>query len=404
MRNIESVAVASLGALSISVFFSQTAMEVFALASLLFLLIWRFRKGPAPTHRVPRFVIIMAAVFLLNLFINVLVSADKAKGFVYIENYWKFFLSGLLFTAPICNKNRMKIIAAFLIGAFFSGLWGVFQHYGIFFQMETRANGNTHSIYYAGMLAFPCASAIMLLLSRDPFVKSVWGRILASAAMLISLAGILFSQSRGVWIAVFGSWVIMMFFLYGRRKAGGLVLIAVAAIVLMFTFNGALRRRATSIVTSIYTENYTGSTGNRLQLWKGALLMYTEHPVLGTGINGWGPALDRLISEGKVAPVPVRCEAHNMFLQGLATQGTVGFVILLLFIYVLFKWGMVETRDQGGIGGHMIIWSTLLVIIGGLTENSIGLSKYLAVYCLTIGLMGGYRPAGTASREKIDPL
>ena len=393
VRKIEPILTASLCAFSVSVFFSQTGMEIFGMASLLLLLIWRFSPGyrPGPARQLPRSLIIITAIFLLNLFINVLISANKTRGFLYIENYWKIFLCGLLFTCPISNKNRMKIIAAFLLGAFFSGLAGIFQHYGVLFKMEARANGNTHPIYYAGILAFPCVSAIMLLLSRDSFVKSGWRRLLAMAGFLAALGGIVFSQSRGVWIAIFPVLLIAPL-LYDRRRTRILVLPAAAALVLIFSLNGALRHRAASIITSLYTENYMGSTGNRLQLWQGALMIYEKHPALGAGVNGFVPDINKLVSEGKIKPVPVRCEAHNMFLQTLSTQGTIGFIILLAFIFILFRWGRGEIRDHGGIGGYMIIFSTMLVIIGGMTENSIGLSKYLAAYCLTLGLMGGYRP------------
>lgn len=389
LGNMEPILVASVSALSISVFFSQSGIDIFGLISLLLLLIWRFSPGYRPARQLPQSLIIIAAIFLLNRFISALISTNRADGLRELVKYWEILLGGLLFTCPMSNKNRMKIIAVFLLGAFFSGLTGIFQHYGMLFKTAERADGNTHPIYYAGILAFPCASAIMLLLSRDSFGKSLWRRLLIMAGILASLGGIVFSQSRGVWVAVFASCLIILF-LYDRRKARIFIFSAVPALILIFSLSGELRQRATSIITSIYSEDYRGSTGNRLELWKGALMIYEKAPVFGTGVGGWDAAINRLIAEGRIKPVPVRCEAHNMFLQTLSTQGTVGFIILMAFIFILIRWGKREIMDHGGIGGYIIIWSTLLVIIGGLTENCIGLSKYLAAYCLTLGLMGGY--------------
>jgi hypothetical protein len=51
-------------------------------------------------------------------------------------------------------------------------------------------------------------------------------------------------------------------------------------------------------------------------------------------------------------------------------------------------WGINETKFSGGIGGYIIAFCTILTIVGGLTEDNLGTTKYLAAYCFTIGLFG----------------
>ena len=391
MKKIESALVVALSGLAVSVFFSQTGTDAFGLTSLALLLIWRFSPGYKPAGKLPKSLIIITAIFLLNIAVSTFISVNKAEGIGQLWKIRNMLLGGLLFTCPLGDKKREQVMTAFLLGAFFSGLIGIFQHFGILFNMADRAHGFTHPIYYSAILTFPCAAAILLLLSRSSFERSGWRRYLLIASIIATFGGILFSQSRGEWVALFASSVIVLF-LYDRRKAAIPIFSATAALILVFSLNGTLRTRATSIVTSIGSEDYRGSTGNRLELWKAALLMYEKSPILGVGIGDWRTSIDRLIAEGKVKPVLTKPHAHNMFFQTLSTEGTAGFIILIAFLFVLFRWGASLIKDHGGIAGYVIIFCTLLVIIGGLTEICIGESKYFAEYCLMIGLFGGYLP------------
>ena len=82
--------------------------------------------------------------------------------------------------------------------------------------------------------------------------------------------------------------------------------------------------------------------------------------------------------------------AHNIYMHALATRGLIGFALTVGLFVVLITWGMRSIRDGGGIGGYIIILSTVLAIVGGLTEINLDINKFLAAYCLTIGLLGPY--------------
>lgn len=388
---IEQVFVVSLSGFSISLFFSQSGIDIFGLASLFALLVWRFVIGYKPVKQLPKSLIIITVVFLLNLFVSAVFSYDRKEGFRELEKYWNIFLCGLLFTCPISGKRREKIITAFLLGASVAGLMGIFQYYGIIATMEKRAHGFTHPIHFAANLAFACGSAFMLLLTRNnSYVKSKQGRYLIMVSIMTTLGGILFSQSRGVWIAFLVACIVVLF-LYNRRMAGVFVFSIILILSVTFSLSGTLRLRASSIVTSVYSETEIGSTGNRIELWKGALMIFKKYPLLGTGVGSFETSLNKLISEGKIKEIPVKGHAHNIFLQTLSTQGIIGLGILLTLFVVLLQWGVKEIKGYGSIGGYIIILSTLLTIIGGLTENNIEISKFFAAYCLTLGLLGGYR-------------
>jgi O-antigen ligase len=250
---------------------------------------------------------------------------------------------------------------------------------------------STHPILFAADLAFVCGSSlIMLLIGHDVFADRKEKYFLIIVAVLTFIS-IVLSQSRGVWIALFAACPAVIF-LYNRKKALIFFLSLTAIIILLLSVSGNIRQRALSIVTSIYTEDEKGDTGNRLELWKGALVIFKEHPLLGTGYGDFQGDIKSLIVENKLKDMPVTLYAHNIFLQALATRGIIGFVILLSLFASLVVWGIKKAgSDSDTIGGYIILLSTLLTIIGGLTENNIEIHRFLAAYSFTVGLIGPYR-------------
>jgi O-antigen ligase len=189
-----------------------------------------------------------------------------------------------------------------------------------------------------------------------------------------------------MWIALVTTCIATLF-LYDRRKAFIFLLSFIIVATVFIASNNILKQRALSIATSIYTEDENGSTSIRIALWKGGLLIFKASPLLGTGLGDFERDIEKLVIEKKLKS-PVISHAHNIYLQVLATRGIIGLAILLSLFTCLIRWGMNRIRDQRGIGGHIIILTTILIMVGGLTDNHIELPRFLAAYCFTIGLIG----------------
>jgi O-antigen ligase len=189
--------------------------------------------------------------------------------------------------------------------------------------------------------------------------------------------------------------------MYGLRKALIFLLVSIMALSITFYSSINLRDKAISVITSIYSEDAKGSTGSRLELWKGALLIFKESPILGTGTGNFESRIKNFVHERKLQEVPFMMHAHNVFLQALATRGIIGFATLVTLFVALIKWGINEIREHGGIGGYIILFTTILTIVGGLTEDNLGTIKYLSAYCFTIGLLGTYETKNKDYEQKV---
>jgi len=387
--SVENVLIVTLGLLSVSLFFSQTGISTFGPLSLVVLLFWKYAVGYEPSRRIPKYLFITTILFIIVLLAGALTSDDRARGFEELKKYYHVLLAGFLYGCPLGDGKRRYLIGVFLAAASVAGLIGMFQYYGIGFEGYERARGFAHPIHYATVLSFACVSALaMAFIPNDIVPGKGRGFFLVLIASLLTFAGIFLSKTRGVWVA-FASAGLVTMSLHSARKAAVFAVALISIVAVSLAASGSLRERAVSMVTSFYTEDETGSTGSRLELWKGTLMIAREHPVLGTGTGDFEHDIDRLLAQGKLKKMLAKMHAHNIYLQWLSTQGAAGLVALLALLSALVYWGYREARG-GRFGGYVIVASTLVIAVGGLSENSLGISKIFASYCFTIGLFGGY--------------
>jgi O-antigen ligase len=281
------------------------------------------------------------------------------------------------------------MIISFFSSAAIAGVFGIYQYFK--WESGNRAMGfSDNPLHYAGLLAFVCIAAVIMLFIRNKNVfESKRGILFLSIVATLTFFGILFSLSRGVWVAIVAACLITLF-LYDNRKAFIFSFFIMFILVITLSMSNDLRQRAFTIITSLFEENETGSTGIRLELWKASLIIFKESPLLGIGTENFDTSVKRLGQENKIKkmlPLPY-VHAHNIFFQALATRGAVGFITTLGLFIALIKWGTEEIRNNGNVGGYIIILSTTFTIISGLTENNIEFTKFLAAYCFTIGLLG----------------
>jgi O-antigen ligase len=396
---MQPVIVLTLVVLAGTIFFTDRRASVFDALPIGALLAWRFIFRREPQLKLPDSLITWTVLYLASCFVGALMSGDQNWQLnEFRRRYTHVFVAGLLFTAPLSAKNRKIVILSFFVAGSIAGAAGILQHFGLMYQQWSRPHGfSAHPILYTEILAFVCGSAIlMLFIDKVDLFHSLGGRLLLIVIVFLTFGGILVSGSRGVWIALAVACPVTLL-LYNRRKAATFLLSAIAVCVLALLLSSALRERASSIVTSFYTEDEKGSTGTRLELWKGSMLIFKKHPLLGVGTGNYQSSIEELIQEKKIKEPLVAMHAHNIFFQALATRGIIGLVLTAGFFVALIKWGIREINYQR-IGGYIIVLSGILTIIGGLTENNTEHAKYLAAFCFTIGLIGPYG-AGKAQKD-----
>lgn len=155
---------------------------------------------------------------------------------------------------------------------------------------------------------------------------------------LFFIFNLIFHGSRGTWIALPFIFLLIIgsYFKTEKKKIAltiGALLVFIATNLLMT--NSPIMSRVAHFQADqqkIEQESYQNSTGTRLLLWKNALDMFKQQPMLGVSLYGVEAENCKRARETKTP----QCyqHVHNIFLNELAANGIIGFIGLLISLFL----------------------------------------------------------------------
>ena len=223
--------------------------------------------------------------------------------------------------------------------------------------------------------------------------------LLKLAGLLSGLAVSILSGSRGGWLAV--PFFLLLWLLY--RSSGKIVSklaagIAGSALIIIaaYFFIETVHLRLNEVYSDLaaFSQGHTDtSVGLRLQLWQAAIYLFMEHPLFGLGVEGYGQAMDRLMSAGYLTPLAAemgKAEVHSEILSYTARYGAFGlFSILMLYLvpFVLF-WHAARSDSRSRRGAALMgMGLTLGFFIFGLTVEMFALKMTASFYSLSLAVL-----------------
>lgn len=284
--------------------------------------------------------------------------------FYLVVNNFRSWMAVRLAGLIIIMAAGMSLLG---LGQYFLGLdhswWNPSE-----FLAATYVNHN----HFAGYLEMAIPLAIgMLLVNSLRFAVYSWGKLVKPgliAALIIMFAALVFSQSRGAWICLPVSLIVMNVVLVRRKVLKKqtllifLLLIALGAVFIYGGYDATARRLRT--VEEINSE---GFLEGRVKIWQGSIDMIKANPLYGTGIGTFVWGFPRYRPEG----LGVRAYyAHNDYLQMMAEMGLLAFPLMLWMIWVVvvagfsFRWKEVGSR-QDGVGSKADFGLIDGVVLGG---------------------------------------
>lgn len=139
-------------------------------------------------------------------------------------------------------------------------------------------------------------------------------------------------------------------------SGGALILIILGAVMLLGGDSPLLR-----------SIGATGGAGDissgRLQFWQTTLKMIGDFPILGVGLNAFGVAYTRYDLMNGYFRLE---QAHNEYLQIFAEAGIIGLILVLAFIFFLFRqgWRVFTTAAHNGCARRGIAIGALAGCLG----------------------------------------
>jgi O-antigen ligase len=239
------------------------------------------------------------------------------------EGFLLAYLSPGVGYAQFINKNHFAYLAEMGLGLILGLVAG-------------RGVGRGRWLAHLG-LALPVWAGLVLCNSR--------GGLLAMLCQFVFL-GATFGLARGGRAARGGALVQS-----ARRRAlsaavrvGLLVLLLCALIVGMVWVGGdPLAERMASVRDEVGAETVDPARGRRAEIWASTWEMFEESPLAGTGLGAYWIAVSRH-HKGSGEAVPY--QAHNDYLELLASGGLLGAGLVALFVYLFV--GRARARLRAG--------------------------------------------------------
>lgn len=282
-------------------------------------------------------------------------------------------------------------VATLFIALFLSRDWSVGGH-----RLGSKFLNPIHFGDLA--LAFGVLSAAALNWWRK---DKNWVVALKIAGLAAGLSTSVLTGSRGGWIALPFVLAIVLWE-RGRGKPLRWKVLTPIAVVALFAIvygSSSTVRERIDVVSANLTQYQHGhedtSVGVRLQLYRVAVELVEEHPVLGLGGHGFRDAMNSMAQQGRLTPAAAQLgkgEVHNQLLAYMADYGFVGGLALLAIYFVpaLFFARLLKSSSSEARGAAMLgLLFVVMFFVFGLTVETFDLKGTVSIYALIVAALAG---------------
>ena len=340
-------------------------------------------------------------IFAVTLFVSAAFSLERGRSFheavSTLFSMLPFFLA--LFYVRSW-RLAAAIVGAFAVSAFLNDLWAALQvYFHLNFGWGNRPVGFSKSPTFLGSFMLMTIPVLFLvpahLFSRLPWKVFCWG------CSIFSIVVLFLTQTRGAWIAFFGTVIVLVLLEVRYRKVClvGLIVLLMACMTAFHEYPEYYTRAGQTL------DPQFQSNTERVLMWKAAIQIFADHPIVGIGQDEFGLVYNRdyISPQAKERPVDPNNprsghgHPHNNLLKVLSERGLVGIAgFLLVHGFVLLQLYRAFRRAKNP-NAYMFAFAAILVFVGvqmeGLTDTNLQISQIARTYwfllglCLAAGLM-----------------
>ena len=329
----------------------------------------------------------MLAYFGWNVLSSLFSPRPAHSFFAVLDNEWPMLSMIVLYWIVDDIRFLKNLVLAFLSSATIAVLYGVWQTLtGIDVLRARELTSIGFGFYrstgfYGFYLTFAALAMAAFFLSGAKALEertSAWKPGLAAGVAFLAVVG---SFARSIWVAIA---LILPFLAFVRgRKFGTCVSLALVSIALLATLTiPPFYYRVASIVD-------LGQNQTRLNLWKSAVAMASDHPILGVGEDNWDYFFELYRVAGGYYDTKVH--PHNDYLNVLISSGVPGLIFFLTMWAITVAVGLRTFRryrknDIGAIalGGT---FSVLGLMVAGMFQNYYGTFVNCFLWWFVVGLI-----------------
>ncbi|MBX9932770.1 MAG: O-antigen ligase family protein [Methylobacterium sp.] len=377
---IRGVASAMLAAFVFFACFAFSDTSPYDMVAIPTILIWlclgiRIERGIVPF-------LVLIILYVSAIVIGLMPYLDEELPVAWTIQLAYLAITGVFFAMVFSGETTRRIdlaLKAYTVSCLFSAVLGILGYFGIIgeeglFMVYGRAAGTFKDPNVFG--SFLTLGALYLL--HGLFAGTSRRPLLSLAGVLVLLAGIFLSFSRGSWGGSLVAIAVMIVAIYRSSPSAALrrriVVLCVAASTagvlalgtLLLVGNTAETFQKRAAVTQDYDEGETGRFGNQIR----GLNMLVEEPL------GLGPLRWRLT---------FGLEPHNSYIGSFANGGWLGGAVFIGLVVATGFVGFRLMRLDSPYRRHaQIVWPALLMFF--LQAMQIDIEKWRHVYMM-IGMV-----------------
>lgn len=371
--------------------------ELLLLFVLFYVVLTRIRSGGKIRFNLTPMdlpVLIYLILGISHLFIRALDLGVAIEGFraVFQHILWYFAATQLVRD----EDTAEKVVDGMILMGLFLGLHAVYQ-YVMKVPMpgnwvDTAENITTRAYSIIGspnILGVIFVLLINIAMARSLSSQKWKHRVYYGGSALIMLAGLLFTMSRGAWLA----------FAFG---VGIFTLILVPKLIVPLAgagagfvlFGGALSERLLYMMSPVYLMK--SAAGGRLYRWAIGYELWTRNKLFGVGLGRFGGAV---AINNRLAPFYL----DNYYLKTLVEMGIYG-VAGLLFVIICFVISSLRAiGNQHTIKGRImtigLFSGAMGVLAQNFVENIFEVPGMVVYFWLTVALINAYGKWSTVEAE-----
>ncbi len=303
----------------------------------------------------------------LRVYLEYLLCYFIAANLISTPRQWEYLLNGFIATAVLLS---LVGIGQFIMGVEMPANWVDQAEEGV----RTRAFSLLTSPNILGsllVLFIPVTISQIIRLKGD-----LLRQLIFSAALLSMLLCLVFTYSRGAWLALVGS-LILYCILTKPQAILALILAALAALKLSPGIG--------SRMTYLFSSGYMSSSGKagRLSRWDSALTQLSHDPWFGQGLGSFGGAV-------AARNVPGSYYVDNFYLKTAVECGLIGLLALLWLFLNALRLGAWSLRQSSASNRWLVvglICGLFGVLLHCVVENIFEVPLMCVYFWLLVGML-----------------
>ncbi|WP_081610043.1 O-antigen ligase family protein [Mariprofundus ferrooxydans] len=363
-----------------------------------------------------RLLSIIMCAYVVLVVLGLLWSLDLKWGLHVVGRHWFWLLIPVIVTVLENEQWRKWFLLSLSSGLALNLVYCVLQMLG-YVEVNTDGSNAADATGLIGHIGFGFVYGLWaawllhlgLLWGDNRRRWVVWGAAAWSYVMIFAAQG-----RSGYLIAVMLMVCVLIKWVFDSKRWQTVLPVIVGFVLILlvvalgpgkerlqgtwFAFTQTVQEKELDQLNS--SDNAILATDERFQMWKTAIDIWHQYPLLGVGTGGLPKAVSVMKSQGLSSAPSVFVHPHNQYLLDLVRWGPVGLLLLVGLLVVWMREGL-KVDWQHSLTAPLSTLSGLALVLHGLSSSGMEehFSAILAVLLLGVALSDSRQYVNTGGKQ-----